>query len=161
LFRRINYFGLKRILVESLQTVAVWRRCALALARGLLIVALAGCATIGATRLGPDTPEAVKEAAVGKRAEARWQKLIDKDVSGAYEYLSPGSRATMTLNQYRGKHRVGFYRKADVRSVKCQGEVCTVTVMLTYDHERASGITTPLTEKWIIDQGQAWLVEQP
>jgi hypothetical protein len=28
--------------------------------------------------------------------------------------------------------------------------------MLTYDHPRMKGITTPLEESWILDKGQFW-----
>jgi hypothetical protein len=33
-----------------------------------------------------------------------------------------------------------------------------VRLLVTYDHPRMKGITTPVVESWIIDGGQAWYV---
>jgi hypothetical protein len=66
----------------------------------------------------------------------------------------------MPLDVYRAKHKVGMYRDAKVDSVNCEADACTVEVRLTYDYKRFKGITTPVLEKWIITQGQAWFVVQ-
>jgi hypothetical protein len=66
----------------------------------------------------------------------------------------------MPLDLYKAKHKVGLYRAVKVDSVTCEGETCTVVLHLTYDYKRVKGMTTPLTEKWIIDQGQAWFVDR-
>jgi hypothetical protein len=42
--------------------------------------------------------------------------------------------------------------------VACEGDACTVRLLVTYDHPRMKGITTPILESWIIDGGQAWYV---
>ena len=101
---------------------------------------------------------------VAARAKARWDRLIERDVAGAYEYISPASRATTPLDVYKAKHKVGMYRSAKVDDVKCEAETCTVKLSVTYDYRmRGVGkpitISTPLTEKWIISQGQAWFVD--
>jgi hypothetical protein len=138
------------------QSVIVW----LALAVGLL----AGCAGVGG--LSADAPAEVKRDAVAARAKARWERLIDRDLTGAYEYLSPASRATMPLDLYKAKHKVGIYRSVKVDDVNCEADTCTVKVSLTYDYKGLKGvkqamtITTPVTEKWIISQGQAWFVDR-
>jgi len=119
---------------------------------------LGGCAGLGG--LTPDTPATVKQEAVAARAKARWDALIKLDVAGAYEFLSPASKATMPLDVYRAKHKLGLYREAKVDSVKCEADACTVEIRLTYDYKRFKGITTPVVEKWIITQGQAWFVVQ-
>jgi hypothetical protein len=74
--------------------------------------------------------------------------------------MSPESRATKPLDLYKAKHKVGMYRAVKVDNVSCEGDACTVKLTLTYDHKRMKGITTPLTEKWIISQGQAWFVDR-
>jgi len=127
---------------------------------GPIVVAiglLTGCAGIGG--LSADAPADVKREVVAQRAQARWDRLIARDLAGAYEYLSPASRATTPLDVYKAKHKVGMYRSVKVDDVNCEAEACVVKLSLTYDFKRTKGITTPLTEKWIISQGQAWFVD--
>jgi hypothetical protein len=119
-------------------------------------VLLSACASVGG--LSANAPADVKRKAVAERAEARWQRLIARDLAGAYEYMSPASRATMPLDLYKAKHKVGMYRSVKVDDVNCEADVCTVKLSLTYDYKRFKGVTTPLTERWIISQGQAWFV---
>jgi len=124
----------------------------------LALAALAGCAGVGG--LSADSPPDVKRDAVAARARARWDRLINRDVAGAYEFLSPASRATMPLDLYKAKHKVGLYKAVKVNDVKCEADTCTVDLSLTYDYKRVKGVATPVREKWIITQGQAWLVER-
>jgi hypothetical protein len=121
-------------------------------------VLLSACATVA--QVAVDAPADVKRAAVADRAKARWDRLIAGDLPGAYEYLSPASRATLSLDGYRARHKVGMYRSVKIDDVSCEGEVCTVKLSVTYDFKRHKGITTPLTEKWVISQGQAWFVDR-
>ena len=118
---------------------------------------LCGCAGVGG--LSADDSAEKKSDAVAARAKARWEALINLDVSGAYAYLSPASRATMPLDMYKAKHKIGMYRAVKVDDARCQAESCTVKLSLTYDYKRFKGVTTALTEKWIISEGQAWFVD--
>ena len=125
----------------------------------LLVAALLpACASVGGLSAG--APAEVKRDAVAERAKARWDALIKLDIAGAYAYLSPASRATMPLDLYRAKHRVGLYRAVKVDGVDCDADACTVSLSLTYDYKRFKGITTRVVEKWIIADGQAWFVDQ-
>jgi hypothetical protein len=138
------------------QTVAKrrqWRSASLM----LMCVLAAGCAGMGG--LTKDSPPEAKREAVAARAKARWDALIRADLAGAYEYLSPASRAATPLDLYRSRHKVGLYRAVKVDDVNCEGEACTVKLSVTYDYKRFKGVTTLLTEKWIITQGQAWFVD--
>jgi hypothetical protein len=130
---------------------------------GAIVVAaglVGGCAsTTGGAGLGPDTPTDVKRDAVAARAKARWDALIKPDLESAYTFLSPASRATMSVDQYKAKHKVGMYRAVSIDSVECEADRCTVNLKLTYDYQRFKGMVTPLSERWIIAQGQAWFVE--
>jgi hypothetical protein len=108
--------------------------------------------------LTADSPAEQKEASVRERAQARWQALIVGDVAKAYEYLSPATRDTMSLDQYRGRIRVGMHRVAKVESVKCEAEVCKVTMSITFDHRLMKGIVTPLDETWILEKGRFWFL---
>jgi hypothetical protein len=130
-----------------------------AIVAALVTMALtAGCASVGG--LSADAPPDVKREAVAARAKARWDALIKLDLAGAYQYLSPASRATMPLDLYSAKHKVGMYRAVKIDNVTCDADACTVKLHVTYDYKRFKGVTTPLVEKWIISQGQAWLVDR-
>ena len=118
---------------------------------------LAGCAGMGG--LSADSSADAKRDVVSTRAKARWDALIKEDVAQAYTYLSPASRATLPLEAYRAKQRVGLYKAAKVDDVKCEADVCTVSLSITYDYKQFKGVTTPLVEKWVIAQGQAWFVD--
>lgn len=122
------------------------------------VALVAGCAGVGG--LSANTSPEVKNEVVAARAKARWQRFIDGDLAGAYEYLSPASRAAMPLDLYKAKHRVGMYRSVTIDRVDCQADTCTVKLSLTYDYKQIKGITTPLVENWIITQGQAWFVDR-
>ena len=98
---------------------------------------------IGDEKAGATSPDARREA-VASRVKSRWDALIKGDLQGSYGYLSPASRETMPLDLYKAKHRTGLYRAAQVDSVDCEAEVCTVTLSLTFDYKRTKGITMPL-----------------
>jgi hypothetical protein len=134
------------------------RRQSTALPVVLALALLAGCAGVGG--LSADAPPEVKREAVAARAKARWERLINSDIAGAYEYLSPASRATMPLDVYKTRHKLGLYKAVKVNDVRCETDTCMVDLSVTYDYKRVKGITTPIKEKWIITQGQAWFVER-
>jgi hypothetical protein len=124
---------------------------------------LGGCAGVGG--LSDDASPEVRRDVVAQRAKARWERLIERDLAGAYEYMSPASRATTPLDLYKARHKVGLYRSVKVDGVHCEADTCTVDLSLTYDYKgkgmkEPMEITTPLTEKWIISQGQAWFVDR-
>jgi hypothetical protein len=156
---------IKRVFCDVLrhfQSAGVAKRRQRAAGAAIAIaVLLGGCAAgSGVGGLSADAPADVKRDAVAARAKARWEALIKLDAATAYSYLSPASRATMSLDQYKAKHKLGMYRAVKVDDVNCEGDACTVKLVLTYDYRRIKGVDTPLVEKWIITQGQAWFVEQ-
>ena len=124
----------------------------------LTVALLGGCAGLGG--LTPDTPAQAKRDAVAARAQERWSALIKGDLTAAYAYLSPASRATMPLDLYKAKHKVGLYRAAKIDDVACEADTCTVKLVVTYDYKQFKGVATPLVEKWVISQGQAWFVDR-
>lgn len=121
-------------------------------------VLLAGCAGLGG--LSADSPAQAKRDAVAARAQERWNALIKGDLTAAYAYLSPASRATMPLDVYKAKHKVGLYRAAKIDAVDCDTDTCTVRMLVTYDFKKFKGVVSPLQEKWVITQGQAWFVDR-
>lgn len=118
-----------------------------------LAVGLAGCATINV-----DSAPEEKAKVITQRAEARWELLIKGDLAGAYQYLSEGSKSATSLDQYKAKIKPGKWREAKVEKVECEREICRVSVQITYDVKRMKGIQTPLTERWIIENGSVWYV---
>jgi len=130
-----------------------WTRQA---AMALLVTVAAGCASMGS--LTADSPAQVKQDAVKARVLARWDLMIKHDLNAAYEYLSPASRDTMSLQVWKSRIRPLGWRKVEVDSIACEGEVCEVALRLTYDTRQIRGIVTPVREKWVIQDGQAWYV---
>lgn len=72
--------------------------------------------------------------------------------------LQPGVKELISLEKFKANTRRGAFREGKVESVKCEDDACQVKVMVTYDHPKMKGITTPVIESWIVDGGQAWLV---
>ncbi|MBI3148305.1 MAG: hypothetical protein HYZ17_07310 [Betaproteobacteria bacterium] len=116
----------------------------------LLIGVLAGCSGMP---VGGDPGEWV-----AKRAKARWEALIERDLDKAYGFLSPGSQATLSLAAYKSRIRPGMWRKAEVKAVKCELTACKVTMTITYDHKVMKNVQTDLFESWLIENGNAWYV---
>ena len=129
------------------------RACGFALA---ILVAVAGCATTGG--LTKDSSPGAKVAAVTERVNARWSALIDGNLALAYTYLSPASREIVSLESYKRQARGTGFQDAKIDKVECDGAVCNVRLFVTYDHRMIKGLTTPLDEKWVIDEGKAWYV---
>jgi len=127
--------------------------------RGVAAVAglmLAGCATMGGVT-GESPPE-VKKAAVTERAKARWQAVIDGEIEKAYGFLSPGSKAVTSFENYKARARLTGFRAADVESVACETEACKVKVRVTLDHRLMKGLMVPVVATWVLDNGQYWYV---
>jgi len=122
------------------------------IAAGLTLTA---CATLSA-----DSPPEAKQKVVAERAQARWDLLIKGDVDGAYQYLTTGSKAAVSVTVYKAKIKPGLWRGAKVDKVVCAAEVCKVEMMITYDFARMKGIETPVPETWIIENGTAGYVYQ-
>ena len=121
----------------------------------VLLVGLAGCASVGS--LTKDSPPEAKQAAVAERAKARWAAMIDGNLDLAYTFLSPASKGIVSLAAFKQQARTG-YREAKVEKVECEGAVCKVRMFVIYDHRLMQGMGSPLEERWVIDEGQAWLV---
>jgi hypothetical protein len=116
----------------------------------LLAVFLAGCAV-----LQPDA-----EVTVGKRAQARWDALVAGDTKAAYEFLSPGSRAALSLADYASSIRVGFWKSAKVDKVTCESaDRCEVAATIEYEFQ-GRRTKTPLRETWIRDGSEWWYLQR-
>ncbi|HSM68701.1 MAG TPA: hypothetical protein VK830_03230, partial [Xanthomonadales bacterium] len=83
----------------------------------LLIMALAACAT------------SVKlESLVGERAQERWNLLLAEDYDGAYRYLSPAYRSSVSSAQYQRRLLLQQVRWTSARYIgsECSESTCKV-----------------------------------
>ena len=140
-------------------SVSVWRQTGLATAALLAVLALSSCAV---SPIGDGSTAKAgsggREDAVAGRVGERWDALIKGDYSKAYQYLSPASRASLSAEQYQRVARNVNYRAAKVEGIDCDAERCRVKLSVTYDHRLMKGVTTPLEETWVFDQGKPWFV---
>jgi hypothetical protein len=120
-----------------------------------VLLAVAGCATVGG--LTKDSSPEAKRVAVTGRVQGFWAAMIDVDHARAYAFLSPASREIVRFDAFKANARTG-YREAKVERVECEGAVCKVRLMVSYDTKQMKGLGTPLEQRWVIDEGQAWLV---
>ena len=123
-----------------------------------VMLGVAACATGPIGGVSKDTSPEAREAVVTKRAQERWDALFKGDVKGAYAYLSPASRAVVSLERYQTRTNPTNYRSVKLDKVSCEGEICKLRFWLTFDHRMMAGVQTPLEETWVIENGQAWYV---
>ena len=126
-------------------------------------VAAAACTTLTGTKVTKDSPPEAKRALVESRVKERWDALIKGDAQGAYALLSPATRATRSIDDFKARQRLTGFTAAKIDSIECEAEACKVMLTVTYDHrvqpgKTIRGIETPLEETWLIDEGQAWYV---
>jgi hypothetical protein len=118
-----------------------------------------GCSAPG-DKVGPEVAPEARRSMVAERVNARWAALIKGDLDAAYLFLSPASREVVSLAEFKAKTRGSGFREVKVDSVECDPGICKVRLYLTYDHRLMKGMMTPLTESWVVDQGQVWYVWQ-
>ena len=96
------------------------------------------------------------EDQVRERAQERWDDLLRGDFKAAYAFLSPGSKAVQSEQDYVNSLRRDFWKAAKVKSVKCTADThCEVEVTIGYEF-RGARVTTPLHERWIRDGSEWW-----
>ena len=134
---------------ESRKSGVSWRGSAPCVV--LAAVILAGCASAGSSRSDKDI--------VAQRAQERWDLLVKNDFTGAYRFLSPGSRQIVpTPDAYSGEFRRNFWSSAKVDQVSCPtAEACEVEVWIEYQN-RGIKMRTPVREKWIRQDSNWWFV---
>jgi hypothetical protein len=123
------------------------------LVAGGLGLVLSACASVGAG----GSPEKVVEA----RAKQRWDLVSKGDMAGAYEFLSPASKASVPKENYvRRKGGARFWRNVTLEKVECGKDTCKVSMVLTYDlSPDVKNLRREIVETWILDEGAWWLVE--
>jgi hypothetical protein len=129
--------------------------------RGVVVAAsmllLAACATSG-----PRTED------LATRVQGRWDKLLAGDFAGAYQYLSPGYRSSVTSHQYERRLLLQKVRWESARYIdsECLEESCKVSISLDLVLLQAVPgvqryeITQTAEEDWIRSGGQWWYVPE-
>jgi hypothetical protein len=99
------------------------------------------------------------KATVSERAQQRWDFVMKNQMDKAYEYLSPASRTTMSLDLFRKRNAAGrWWRSLKLDKVDCSADTCQVTMALEYDLYDIKGLKATIEETWIKDAGTWWLV---
>jgi hypothetical protein len=125
-----------------------------------LLGLLAGCAagpggTKGEGGKKGDTVEA--------RAVKRWELLIARNAADAYEFLTPGYRASHPKDQYASSMstRPVVWKKIELMDKDCPDEdTCNVRLIVDFELRIAAGIPGPVSstdvqkEKWLRIKGQ-------
>ncbi|HET8940551.1 MAG TPA: hypothetical protein VFN13_01005 [Rudaea sp.] len=126
----------------------------------LALLALAGC--MSAVKKNEDA------SVIKQRAVQRWDYLIAHQAEKAYDFLSPGFRATKTRDAYaremngRGVH----WSKVHFGSQKCDADVCKVHLVIDYSMQmggpagvvKSSGF---VVETWIKTDGHWYFLPDP
>lgn len=123
----------------------------------LMLTACAGASKTTRPEAGP----AGSLAALQERAEARWQLLIEGKMVEAYAYLTPGYRATRSVDDYVVGARAGAlnWESVEWREADCQSEdSCLAQMLLNYSVRmpgagRAPGFRV-LAERWLHLDGE-------
>jgi hypothetical protein len=131
-----------------------WLKLFAALILGL---GVSGCAGVGGAVEGKSSLSQTPEQLVMLRAQARWDALLSGEINQAYGYISPAGRLGMPVTEYRLRVNMQYAKKAKVTGAKCEPELCEVS--LNYDYVlNGLALSQVITEKWILDSGEWWLV---
>ena len=125
----------------------------------VLVQGIAGCGTTGSVQSTSvvETGAGDVSKLVTGRAQQRWNALLKADMETAYQFISPGGRSVMSLQQYRPRVNPGFWRGAKVSEASCGTETCEVTVLVDVLLQGVK-FTNPIKETWILDAGKWWFV---
>ncbi|MGB5488110.1 MAG: hypothetical protein WBN06_12015 [Lysobacterales bacterium] len=120
---------------------------------GLLL--LSACATSVST-----------ENQIEQRVTARWETLLSGDLAGAYEYLSPGYRSSVSLMQYQRSVLLQQVKWTSAKYVEstCEETTCSVKVLVGFTvYGALPGVksfngTKDIEESWVLISGNWYLV---
>lgn len=122
----------------------------------VFVTSLSGCGTVTSKAASGQAKDNVSDV-VAMRAQQRWNALLKQDMNAAYEYISPGGRSLMTVEQYRPRVNTAFWRGAKVEKATCEAETCEVAVLVDLIFQGVK-FTNPVQETWILDAGKWWFV---
>ena len=106
------------------------------------------------------------EDAVTQRANQRWQALINADMAKAYTYSTPGFRAMVDIEGFKGRTGIaGRWHAAQAVNVTCDTpERCKAVIKLEFSTLipgfSKDRITTHIDETWLLEDGQWWIFQK-
>ena len=109
---------------------------------------------------------ATTEESIEKRATDRWEALFSDDLEGAYEFLSPGYRSSVSLKQYLRTLLLQKVQWKDARFIEsdCAETSCKVKISLDYTvYGAVPGVssfdgTQQIEESWVKVNGNWYFV---
>ena len=123
------------------------------------LVLLSACATGTVKSVSP-------ENSIEQRATERWEVLLSGDLAGAYEYLSPAYRTSVSSLQYQRSVLLKkvAWTSAEYLGSSCDETACTVRNNVGFTaHGVVPGVksykgTQQIEESWVLVDGQWYLV---
>ena len=126
----------------------------------LVLLALAGCSV--------PVKKSEDSTVIRERAVARWNLLIAHQADKAYDYLTPGYRATKTREEYAKEMNARGVRWDSVSytSQDCTEDTCKVHLTVSYKLTLGGPAGTvksvaPLIETWLLVDGRWWFLPDP
>ena len=125
-------------------------------------VLFVACVPVSTPRPESSKNPASSEDVLKQRAEQRWNLLIQRDGAKAWDYLTPGYRATITRDAYAMSmnNRPIRWTSVEATKVSCdQPDNCTVFITVGFDLKvpgtgGTSSSFAPLRERWLQVQNQ-------
>ena len=129
----------------------------------LASIGVSGCATSASAPADRPSVFDPEKRAV-ERSAARWKALTDKRFNDSFGYLSEASRVGTNAGEYASAmQRMGFVA-AVVEGAKCEDGVCTVksnvTLPISVRNVGPRLQTLPVEERWIVNNGELWLIRR-
>jgi len=106
------------------------------------------------------------EKTVEERAIARWDTILSDDLAGAYEFLSPGYRSSVTSVQYQRSLLLSKVKWNEAQHIEsdCTETTCKLKISLRYTvYAAIPGVksfdgTQTIDESWVLVDGIWYLV---
>jgi hypothetical protein len=120
-----------------------------------ILLCLSACATTSKS-----------ESSLEMRAMERWDALLSGNLDGAYQYLSPGYRSSVSSMQYQRSVLANRVKWTDASYIEsdCTENTCNVRISLEYViYGALPGVksfdgTQAVDESWILTQGKWYFV---
>ncbi len=108
-----------------------------------LIFSVVGCES------APNVTYTTAVVGVEARAQQRWGHLLKGEYEKAYSLLSPTSRDSITLEQFKNRNKTTYWNSTKITGTKCDGDSCVVSVELVYDLRDIKNLKKELIETWV------------